>query len=87
MELAAAADRRSWLDRVLGRQPEGLPSRLSAAQERAGSHLERHSVWLQNSVRGAVGLGLAVLVAKLAGVQHAFWVVLGSAVGAAVATR
>jgi uncharacterized membrane protein YccC len=78
VEFAAAADRRSFLDRLLGRQPEGLPSTLSAAQERAGSYLERHSVWLQNSVRGAAGLGLAVLVAKLAGVQHAFWVVLAA---------
>jgi hypothetical protein len=35
-------------------------------------------VWLHNSVRGAAGLGLAVLVAHLTGVQHSFWVVLGS---------
>jgi hypothetical protein len=29
-------------------------------------------------VRGAIGLGLAVLVANLTGVQHSFWVVLGT---------
>ena len=29
-------------------------------------------------MRGAAGLGLAVLVAKLTGVQHSFWVVLGT---------
>ena len=29
-------------------------------------------------MRGAVGLGLAVLIANLTGVQHAFWVVLGT---------
>ena len=56
----------------------GSPAPLSAAQERAGAHVERHSVWLHNSVRGAVGLGLAVLVANLTGVQHSFWVVLGT---------
>jgi hypothetical protein len=78
IDFAIAAERRSWLDRVLGRRPTGLPTTLSAAQERAGSRAERHSVWLRNSVRGAVGLGLAVLVAKLTGVQHAFWVVLGA---------
>ena len=78
IELAAAAERRSWLDRLAGRQPEGLASTLSAAQERAVSHFERHSVALHNSVRGAVGLGLAVLVADLTGVQHSFWVVLGT---------
>jgi len=78
IELAARAERRSWLDRLLGRQPEGLPGTLTAAQERAAAHVERHSVWLHNSVRGAVGLGLAVLVANLTGVQHSFWVVLGT---------
>jgi len=78
IDLAAAAERRSWLDRLLGRQPAGLVGPLSAAQERAGAHVERGSVWLHNSVRGAVGLGLAVLVAKETGVQHSFWVVLGA---------
>ena len=29
-------------------------------------------------MRGAIGLGLAVLAANLAGVQHSFWVVLGT---------
>ena len=78
IDFAAAAERRSWLAQLLGRQPAGLPGPLSAAHERAGSHVERHSVWLQNSIRGAVGLGLAVLIANLSGVQHAFWVVLGT---------
>src|SRR4051794_7533134 len=78
IDFAAAAERRSWGDRLLGRQPRGLSTTLAAAQERAGSHAARQSVWLQNSVRGAVGLGLAVLVSKLASVDHAFWVVLGT---------
>jgi uncharacterized membrane protein YccC len=78
IDLAAAAERRSWLAQLLGRRPTGLSGPLAAAQERAGAHVERHSVWLQNSVRGAVGLGLAVLVAHLSGVQHGFWVVLGT---------
>ncbi len=78
IDLTAAAERRSWRERLLGRQPEGLSGTLSAAQERAAAQIEPHSVWLQNSVRGAAGLGLAVLVAKLTGVQHSFWVVLGA---------
>ena len=78
IELAAAAERRSWRDRLLGRQPKGVASTLTAAQERASAHIERSSVWLHNSVRGAIGLGLAVLVANLSGVQHSFWVVLGA---------
>ena len=76
--LTAAAERRSWRERWLGRQPEGVPGTLSAARERITSYLEPHSVWLHNSVRGAAGLGLAVLAARLTGVQHSFWVVLGA---------
>ena len=51
---------------------------MSAAQERAAAHVERHSVWLHNSLRGGTGLALAVLVADLSAVQHSFWVVLGT---------
>jgi uncharacterized membrane protein YccC len=78
IELTAAAERRGWLARLLGRQPAGLAGSLSSAQERATSHVARDSVWLHNSVRGAVGLGLAVFVANRSGVQHSFWVVLGT---------
>jgi hypothetical protein len=78
IDLAASAERRSWIQRILGRQPTGLPGTLSAAQERAAAHVERHSLWLHNSVRGAVGLALAVFVATQTGVEHSFWVVLGT---------
>ena len=76
--LTAAAERRSWRERWLGHQPAGVPGTLSAARERITSYLEPHSVWLHNSLRGAAGLGLAVLAARLTGVQHSFWVVLGT---------
>jgi uncharacterized membrane protein YccC len=36
------------------------------------------SVWFANSLRGAVALAAAVLVADLTGVQHGFWVALGT---------
>jgi uncharacterized membrane protein YccC len=36
------------------------------------------SVWFRNSARGAIALAAAVAVAKVADVQHAFWVVLGT---------
>ncbi len=78
VELLEAAERRTWWQRLIGRQPAGVSGTVSAAQERAAAHVDAHSVWLHNSVRGAVGLGLAVLVANLSGVQHAFWVVLGT---------
>ncbi len=64
IDLTAAAERRSWPARLLGRQPEGLAGTLSAVEQRAGAHVDRNSVWLHNSVRGAVGLALAVLVAE-----------------------
>ncbi|HEX2902377.1 MAG TPA: FUSC family protein [Jatrophihabitans sp.] len=75
---AVAAERRSWWQQVLGRQPQGLSGPLTAAQQRAGAHVERHSVWLHNSVRGAIGLGGAVFIADVSGVQHSFWIVLGA---------
>jgi uncharacterized membrane protein YccC len=78
IDLTAAAERRSWLARLLGREPTGLIGQLSVAQRRATSHVDRSSVWLQNSVRGAAALALAVLVANETGVQHSFWVVLGT---------
>jgi hypothetical protein len=78
IDFAAAAERRTWLEQLLGRQPAGLAGPLSAAHERAGAHVARQSLWLQNSIRGAAALGIAVLIANLSGVQHAFWVVLGT---------
>ena len=44
----------------------------------AAGHLTPRSVWFRNSVRGAVGLSLAVLVVEVTTVQHGFWVVLGT---------
>ncbi len=44
----------------------------------AVGHLTPRSVWFRNSVRGAVGLSLAVLVVEVTTVQHGFWVVLGT---------
>jgi uncharacterized membrane protein YccC len=78
VRLTVAALERPWWQQLIGRQPEGVTGALASAQERAGAHFEPHSVWLHNSVRGAIALGLAVLVADLTGVQHSFWVVLGT---------
>ncbi|HWD62857.1 MAG TPA: FUSC family protein [Humibacter sp.] len=76
--LTAESERRTWMQRVLGRQPGNLLGPFSAAVQRASGYLEWHSVWLRNSIRGAVALGLAVLLADLTGVEHSFWVVLGT---------
>ena len=77
-EYAAAAQRRSWLDRLLGRQPEGFSGPLTSFYERAGAHVRWSSSWLHNSIRGAVALSMAVLVADVGSVQHGFWVVFGT---------
>jgi uncharacterized membrane protein YccC len=78
IELVSAAERRKWIDTFVGLVPGETTGRLEAARERAAAHLNWRSVWLHNSVRGAVGLALAVLVAEKTGVQHAFWVILGA---------
>ena len=48
------------------------------ATEQLEEHATFGSVWLQNSVRGAAGLAVAVFIAQRAGLQHGFWVVLGT---------
>jgi len=51
---------------------------LAATERVAAAHVGADSVWFRNSLRGAVGLALAVLIAGETSLQHAFWVVLGS---------
>ena len=41
-------------------------------------HTSVRSVWFLNSLRAAVALAAAVAVADVSGLQHAFWVVLGT---------
>ncbi len=74
-----AARRRGWY----GAQPEGtMAERRVASIHGAIGVLVRHasfrSVWLLNSLRGSLALAAAVLVADVSGVQHGFWVVLGT---------
>ncbi len=51
VEIAVAAEARSWRDRLLGHQAGGLPTRLTSARARVTAHADRHSVWLRNSIR------------------------------------
>lgn len=78
VDLAAAAERRGWPDRLLGREPGSLGGPFAAARDRGAAHLQPHSVWLHNSLRGALGLGAAVAVAGLTVLPHSFWVLLGT---------
>lgn len=43
----------------------------------ARANLDPDGVVFRNSVRGAVAMGLGVIVAKLAPIDHGFWIVLG----------
>ena len=77
VDRAIIADQRSFVQRVLGHEPGGT-SLWSSARSRIMSRLTRHSIWLHNSVRGAIGLAVAVAVAEEISVEHSFWVILGT---------
>jgi uncharacterized membrane protein YccC len=71
------AERRRWYG-----QPDDTPPPrtrgLAAAAEFLARHASLRSVWFRNSARGSVALAAAVAVASLSGVQHGFWVALGT---------
>jgi uncharacterized membrane protein YccC len=77
--IIAAADSRTWWQRLLGRRvSESESGAVAVAGRVARSQFDRHSVWFQNSVRAAVGLALAVLLARVVDAQNAFWIGLGA---------
>ena len=79
VSVSAAADARPLLDRLLGRQaPGAVDGPIAAALRIAAGHITRNSVWFQNSLRGALGLTIAVLLAEVTQIEHGFWVVLGA---------
>jgi uncharacterized membrane protein YccC len=75
-----AAQRRSWY----ASQGDGPPladrrfAGLTGAARIAARHASLRSVWFRSSARGAAALAAAVAVADVSGVQHGFWVVLGT---------
>ena len=77
--ISAAADARPLVDRLLGRHaPAAVDGPVAAAQRILSGHITRRSVWFQNSIRGALGLSIAVLMVEVTEVSHGFWVVLGA---------
>lgn len=77
--VAAAADARPLIDRLIGRRaPGAVAGPLVAARRIAAGHITRRSVWFQNSIRGALGLSVAVLIAEVTEIAHGFWVVLAA---------
>jgi len=71
------AERRRWygLPEDAGRRH--APG-LAGAAEFLARHASLRSVWFRNSARGSVAIAAAVAVASLSGVQHGFWVALGT---------
>ncbi|MGW5363645.1 FUSC family protein [Actinopolymorpha pittospori] len=80
VEEAASTVRERSVAEPLGRYARTPPPRRpgNGRWARAVSHLTPHSVWFRNSVRGAVGVALAVYIAQILGVSNAFWVVLAT---------
>jgi uncharacterized membrane protein YccC len=67
--------------RANGAPPEELPDAPPSPRRSwwlvVRSQLNWSSPWLRNALRSALGLGLAVLVVQLAGLDRGFWVLLG----------
>jgi uncharacterized membrane protein YccC len=70
--------RRRWYGAPEIAESERRLARFSAAASVVSRHASLRSVWFLNSVRGAVALAAAIAVADATGVQHGFWVVLGT---------
>jgi hypothetical protein len=63
-------------------RPATAADRATASVTAAAALVRRHatvrSVWFVNSLRAALAIAAAVAVADVSGVQHGFWVVLGT---------
>ena len=77
-EEVIAQDRLRWY-RSAGTAVEAGPAaRLRRMGAVAARHASLRSVWVVNSLRGALALAAAVAAADLTDVQHGFWVALGT---------
>ena len=76
--LLATGAKTPELDRSDVAHPQPARAALEATEQLAVEHASPRSVWFQNSVRGAAGLAIAVFIAQRTGLQHGFWVVLGT---------
>ena len=71
------AERRRWYGLPGGTLPRHA-SGLAGAADFLARQASLRSVWFRNSARGSVAIAVAVAVASLSGVQHGFWVALGT---------
>ena len=73
-----ARARRRWYSSTGTALEPGPTVRLRSVSAVAARHASFRSMWCINSLRGALALAAAVLVADLTGAQHGFWVALGT---------
>jgi hypothetical protein len=59
-------------------EPTEAEGAVKHAANLLAPHLSLRSVWFHNSLRAGIALALAVLVAKMTDIGHAFWVVLAT---------
>jgi uncharacterized membrane protein YccC len=71
------AERRRWYGLSDDAAPRHAPG-LAGAAGLLARQASLRSVWFRNSARGSVAIAAAVAVAYLSGVQHGFWVALGT---------
>ncbi|MCM3923291.1 FUSC family protein, partial [Frankia sp. AiPs1] len=76
--LVATGERRLWRPMPGAGRWQRVRGRLSLTRELAAGYADVRAIWFRNSVRGAAGLTLAVAVTRATGLQHGFWVVLGT---------
>lgn len=76
--LATGADTPELGRDDLARPAASPETSLATTEQLAIEHATSESVWFQNSLRGAAGLAIAVYIAQRSGLQHGFWVVLGT---------
>jgi uncharacterized membrane protein YccC len=74
-------ERRRWLAGLPDGGTDDQPSWVGNPERFAGivaADASLRSVFVVNSLRSAIAIAAAVAVAKVSGVEHAFWVVLGT---------
>jgi uncharacterized membrane protein YccC len=59
-------------------EPIAAETPLRRALRVLAPHLSPRAVWFRNSLRAGVALALSVLIARISGIEHAFWVVLAT---------
>ena len=73
-----AQDSRWYRPATLRASAAQATSTLQTTERLTAAQISPRSVLLRNSIRGATALAVSVFIAQEAGLQHAFWIVLGT---------